>query len=69
MVDFGFDPDELVTWLGFGDMTLREAVIEFCALSPQKRVGVILYRDRGKEPPQIRCKDLEELAQLPEFRE
>jgi hypothetical protein len=68
MVDFGFDPDELVTWLGFGDMTLREAVIEFRERSPQKRAGVILHRERGKEPASFDAKDLEELAQLPEFQ-
>jgi hypothetical protein len=68
MVDFGFDPDELVTWLGFGDMTLREALIEFRALPPQERAYVTLWRDRGKEPVAFDAYDLIRLAQLPGFQ-
>jgi hypothetical protein len=69
LVDFDFDPEEIVTWHLTGDMTLREAIIKFSALPPQNRVGVTLWRDRGKEPASFGVNDLEELAQLPEFRE
>ena len=68
MVDFKFDPAEIVRWAGIGDLTLRTAVRRIMSLPPEKRVGILLYRDGDKTPASFDVNRIEQLAALPEFK-
>jgi hypothetical protein len=69
MVNFQFDPNEIVQWPGVGPLELRTAVRRAMDLPPERRFLVQLYRDRGKEPSLLDHVHIEELAKLSEFKE
>jgi hypothetical protein len=65
------DPEEIVTW-NQKILTLREAVIEYRALpkpQPGQYRALAVFRGSDKEPFILEEERLEELAQLPEFRD
>jgi hypothetical protein len=67
VIDFKFDPEEIVECNGVGYLTLRTGVRRAMALPSQQRQLVVLYRGAGKEPAFFSLVHIEQLAALPEF--
>ena len=55
-----FDPEEIVTLYGHGQMTLRSAVERALTRDPQKQTGATIFRDG--EPPILDLPQIERLA-------
>jgi hypothetical protein len=67
MINFEFDPEEIVEWNGVGRLSLRTAVRRVMALASGERRLVALYRAPGKQPGFFGLIHVEQLAALPEF--
>jgi hypothetical protein len=67
MINFQFDPEETVEWIGVDSLSLRIAVRRIMALPKERRRLVALYRGAGKEPAFFGASHIEWLAALPEF--
>jgi hypothetical protein len=65
-IEMSYDPDEDVTLNG-AKMSLRSAVAKVMALSPDDRMGAVIFRNG--EPPILDRAEIEDIADLPGFQD
>lgn len=64
---FNTTPDEIVHFLGRGELSLRIAVGQVLALPEGRRMHATLFRGTGKIPSTLHIEDIELLESFPTF--